>query len=415
MASVLMRATSRLDSGYDRREHQGSAFQAYGPEAPLRANPLFMAAQQALREVRQQVEQQRQAPDPPAGETSPRILRMTSQTYAAAPAFPEPPMRVDVASPRVKLPVVCNDVRGVVFLDQQVVSCFCPACSARVMDGHDRPLFSFTRFERHTGSKAKKWRLSLRIQPGSVPECPVGEPPMPLGQWLELRGYSPSGQRALRDDASSDSDGAGGSPGHVERRAALARPPAGIGAAGERVGPVVGIKRARASESGGLDAWLATRVEGFEAAARGTWRDRHRAVFGLVFGVLAGERELFHAAYMPWLNDLGLERLDQEFSTLQGYLALLEEGEPGGAVRDMVAAYVRAVAAKAGAGEPGAARGASPSVTCPTDGAPSAVPSATPSSRATATVSPLPHAAPAGRAPEAGAHSGGSSTELEAA
>ena len=81
----------------------------------------------------------------------------------------------------------------------------------------------------------------------------------------------------------------------------------------------------------------------------------------------------------------------------------------------MIAAYVRAVAAKAGAGEPGAGRGASPSVTCPTDGAPSGAPSATPSSRATATVSPQPDAAPAVRAPEPDAHSGGSSTELRAA
>lgn len=61
-------------------------------------------------------------------------------------------------------------------------------CSARVVAGHDRPLFSFTRFERHTGSKAKKWRLSLRIEPGVVKECPLGDQPMPLGQWLEMKG-----------------------------------------------------------------------------------------------------------------------------------------------------------------------------------------------------------------------------------
>ncbi len=65
-------------------------------------------------------------------------------------------------------------MRGLVYLDQQVVGCYCPACEARVAAGHDRPLFSFTRFERHCGSKAKKWRLSLRIEPGTVKECPPG-------------------------------------------------------------------------------------------------------------------------------------------------------------------------------------------------------------------------------------------------
>ncbi len=48
----------------------------------------------------------------------------------------------------LQIPVLCNDVRG--------------------------PLFSFTRFERHCGSKAKKWRLSLRIEPGAVKECTPG-------------------------------------------------------------------------------------------------------------------------------------------------------------------------------------------------------------------------------------------------
>ena len=57
---------------------------------------------------------------------------------------------------------------------RQVVACYCANCSSRVASGHDRPLFSFTRWERHTGSKAKKWRLSLRIEPGSVPECVPG-------------------------------------------------------------------------------------------------------------------------------------------------------------------------------------------------------------------------------------------------
>ncbi|KAL4434845.1 hypothetical protein ABPG77_005372 [Micractinium sp. CCAP 211/92] len=88
----------------------------------------------------------------------------------------------------LKLPVTCNDIRGVVYLDQQVVACYCPSCEHRVAGGHGRPLFSFTRFERHSGSKAKKWRLSIRIDPGAVKEAPIDEPPLALGQWLESKG-----------------------------------------------------------------------------------------------------------------------------------------------------------------------------------------------------------------------------------
>ena len=54
-------------------------------------------------------------------------------------------------------------------------ACHCPQCEQRVAAGHGRPLFSFTRFERHSGSKAKKWRLSIRIDPGAVKEAPIGE------------------------------------------------------------------------------------------------------------------------------------------------------------------------------------------------------------------------------------------------
>lgn len=86
------------------------------------------------------------------------------------PTHPHPPTHPLL----LQIPVTCNDVRGLVYLDQQVVGCYCPTCEARVASGHDRPLFSFTRFERHCGSKAKKWRLSLRIEPGTVKECPPG-------------------------------------------------------------------------------------------------------------------------------------------------------------------------------------------------------------------------------------------------
>lgn len=45
-----------------------------------------------------------------------------------------------------------------------------------------------SRFEKHCGSKAKKWRTSLRVEPGSCPEVRAGDPPMPVGQYLSLKG-----------------------------------------------------------------------------------------------------------------------------------------------------------------------------------------------------------------------------------
>jgi hypothetical protein len=41
----------------------------------------------------------------------------------------------------LQIRVVCNDVRGILYLDDQYVSCFCADCEARVRAGHDRPIF----------------------------------------------------------------------------------------------------------------------------------------------------------------------------------------------------------------------------------------------------------------------------------
>lgn len=52
---------------------------------------------------------------------------------------------------------------------------------------------------------------------------------------------------------------------------------------------------------------------------------------------------------MPWLNDLGLERLDHEFHTLANYLALARAGAEVGEVHGMIRAYVQAVVSKVAA------------------------------------------------------------------
>ena len=153
--------------------------------------------------------------------------------------------------------MTCNDTRGTVYLDQQVVACYCPACDARVASGHDRPLFSFTRFERHSGSKAKKWRISLRIDPGSVPEVPEGDPPMALGQWLEAKGvmsWAPRGA-GRGGGQNSDDDGGDDSPYALGGRN-------GVGAAYQRQAVVAPLADRHPFGGGGGDNGGASRKVG---------------------------------------------------------------------------------------------------------------------------------------------------------
>lgn len=43
---------------------------------------------------------------------------------------------------------------------------------------------------------AKKWKTSIRLEPGCVPECPLGAAAMMIGRWLELKGIETKGSRA---------------------------------------------------------------------------------------------------------------------------------------------------------------------------------------------------------------------------
>lgn len=74
------------------------------------------------------------------------------------------------------------------FLDTQYIACGCAGCEAKVCEGHDRPIFGLSHWERHAGSRCKKWRCSLRVEPGTCGEVPAGGAPMPVGAWLSQRG-----------------------------------------------------------------------------------------------------------------------------------------------------------------------------------------------------------------------------------
>ncbi|KAL6769501.1 hypothetical protein ACKKBG_A31275 [Auxenochlorella protothecoides x Auxenochlorella symbiontica] len=389
-SSVFLPQGSLLGPPPCLQSSHSSAFRAYGGArevADLRDSPLFLAAKQALAATQAEAAAAALpyaapalAPDTTAvAATGPDSGASSGLTEALAAGLQEV---AQAGAPRVagvKLPVTCNDVRGLVFLDQQVVSCFCPACDARVAGGHDRPLFSFTRFERHSGSKAKKWRLSLRIDPGAVPECPPGDAPMPIGQWLDARGVMAWSARAPTrvgpGDSESDSGthGGGGAPARYLRHAAVT--PLGEAGWGGACGPAAphdaaegpgaapaarAPKRERVEAAEAADrappgatraAWLLGQCAAFRRAAAGEWQQRHAAIFHLVFGVLSqdGEQSAFNQHYMPWLNDLGLERLDHEFHTLANYLALARAGAEVGEVHGMIRAYVQAVVSKVAA------------------------------------------------------------------
>ena len=79
----------------------------------------------------------------------------------------------------LQVPIICAGVQGIFLLGRQRVLCLCKECAARPHE-KDRE-HSCTQFEQHAGAgAAKKWKSSLRIQPGSIPEVPAGESLAPL-------------------------------------------------------------------------------------------------------------------------------------------------------------------------------------------------------------------------------------------
>lgn len=71
-----------------------------------------------------------------------------------------------------QVPVFCNGLHGVFLLGRQRIVCSCGDCAAKPPPQREH---SCTQFEMHCGAgAAKKWKASLRVQPGGVPEVPAG-------------------------------------------------------------------------------------------------------------------------------------------------------------------------------------------------------------------------------------------------
>lgn len=72
----------------------------------------------------------------------------------------------------LQIVVTCNGYRGIFLLGLQRVICLCNDCERKPEAERE---FSCTQYEQHCGAgAAKKWKASLRIEPGSVPEVPEG-------------------------------------------------------------------------------------------------------------------------------------------------------------------------------------------------------------------------------------------------
>lgn len=115
--------------------------------------------------------------------------------------------------------VMCGAMHGRLHIADQRVACECQACELKP---EAERLMSCTQFEVHAGAgSAKKWKTSLKVPPGAEPEVRAGGNGMPIGRWLDLRGYE-AGRAGARPR--QEGQGAGGGAGASPAQPATERP-----------------------------------------------------------------------------------------------------------------------------------------------------------------------------------------------
>ena len=92
----------------------------------------------------------------------------------------KPPLPAEVS-------VICaQSYRGLFYVHDLKVLCMSDCCVGRP---EEERTFTPVRWEAHCGAgSAKKWKSTIRLEPGTVPELPTGSVPKPIGRWLEQRG-----------------------------------------------------------------------------------------------------------------------------------------------------------------------------------------------------------------------------------
>lgn len=85
-----------------------------------------------------------------------------------------------------QLTVSCNEVAGLFIMDGIKVICRCKVCVDQPKGQRE---FHPTHWEQHCGAgTAKKWKASIKIEPGGAPEVPLGSYPMQIGKWFDMLG-----------------------------------------------------------------------------------------------------------------------------------------------------------------------------------------------------------------------------------
>ena len=153
LASSQSRLASVLGSAVAGARFQSAGFQPYRglSEADRKAQALeFFRAllnppDGPSRQMAQKIVNARQAPPLPVGQE--QLESNISESTAALDRAelhsqnpPSVPLENSVAG--LKLPIICNDITGVLCMDQQIVACHCDSCEQRVAAGSDRPIFS---------------------------------------------------------------------------------------------------------------------------------------------------------------------------------------------------------------------------------------------------------------------------------
>ncbi|KXZ47438.1 hypothetical protein GPECTOR_35g876 [Gonium pectorale] len=100
--------------------------------------------------------------------------------------LPAEKLPTGIADLPAQLTVSCNDVTGTFILDGIKVLCRCKDCGELPAGQRE---FHPTHWEQHCGAgTAKKWKASIKVEPGGAPEVPAYGNAMQIGKWFDMLG-----------------------------------------------------------------------------------------------------------------------------------------------------------------------------------------------------------------------------------
>uniref|UniRef100_A0A7S3R019 PHD-type domain-containing protein n=1 Tax=Dunaliella tertiolecta TaxID=3047 RepID=A0A7S3R019_DUNTE len=141
-----------------------------------------------------------------------------------------------------QMPVSCSGILGTFMLQGIKVICNCRACASQPPQSRE---FHPTHWESHCGAgAAKKWKASIKIEPGGIPELPTYMSNMPIGRYFDMKGVEFRPARTLGGPPVLDFVGSS-----LNREKT-----SGLGGLGPRGGSLAGVKRTVKAPSLGVYA-----------------------------------------------------------------------------------------------------------------------------------------------------------------